>query len=163
MKVIQRTPNLGLRIRLQPLQPVAEPEDVPAAAAAGALQVVWSAAENGYLWAGPWRGEFDDAWIEADLHAWRPGDAPITPISMYLIGDFAVAVATLYGASADAEIAWSLESTSSEVEMRGTAGVFCAVVMRVEEWGTPYRLTLTATVDGVTVGSVELHWVAMES
>lgn len=172
MKVIQRTPDLGLRIRLQPLQrPAAEPEGVPAAAQTGALQVVWSAViTDGPP---PRRGTDPFDWEAplARLHEWHSGDAPITPIAAargYYVGLWLVA--TVHGTAPDAEIIWSIDAGEDDwavepLEDPDTwdtilSGVSCVIKMidPMDEEPTTRTVTLSATVDGVSAGSVVVHW-----
>jgi hypothetical protein len=172
-KVIQRTPNLGLKIRLQPIRPLAAPEPEPEASTppAGALQVVWSAATNA-AWGDARKGSDPAEGDWANLHEWRPGDAPITPIAIYRFYQTMVLVATVHGAAPGAEIVWALESDSSAVTVQSDpdlwepvlSGTSC-VLLFDDPWDyeTVFTATLTATVDGVEAGSVTVHWAQMAS
>jgi hypothetical protein len=171
-KVIQRTPNLGLKIRLQPVQP-GKASGAPATTTpSGALQVVWSAATNAASWGGARKGSdpADGEW--ANLHEWRPGDTPITPIALYRFYQTAVLVATVFGVGPEANIVWTLESDSEAVTVQldpdlsepVMSGTSC--VLHIDDpwdYESVFTATLTATVDGVNAGSVTVHWAMLAS
>lgn len=172
-KVIQRTPNLGLKIRLQPVRPLAAPEAPATAPPAGALQVVWSAATNAAGWGGARKGSDPAEGEWANLHEWRPGSDPITPIALYRFSQSMVLVATVFGVVPGATIVWSLESDSSAVTVQQDpdlwepvlSGTSCVLLVD-DPWdfeGTIFSATLTATVDGVNAGSVTVYWAQMLS
>lgn len=172
MTVIQRTPNLALKIRLQPLQTTPKPNGAQSPPTAGALQVVWSAATNAAGWGGARKGTNPAEGEWADLHKWRPGSDPITPIAIYRIFQTMVLVATVHGVAPGAEILWSLESDSSAVTVQldpdlgepVLSGVSCVLLFDDPgDYESVFTATLTATVDGVNAGSVAVHWALMPS
>lgn len=159
------------------LEGVLRPEIVPteaeaSAPPAGALQVVWSAATNAAGWGGARKGSDPAEGEWANLHEWRPGDAPITPIAIYRFYQTMVLVATVHGVAPGAEIVWSLESDSSAVMVQTDpdlgepvlSGVSC-VLLFDDPWDyeSVFVATLTATVDDVNAGSVTVHWAVMAS
>lgn len=183
-KVIQRTPNLGLKIRLQPVT-----NATPATPAVGGpVQVVWSMAESfGYdPITQAHRGSVPGAGEFARLHEWRPGAAPITPIA--LMNDWADMwlVATCHGAPAGATIEWqittdyprpddgvqfqtdyALYNPDAYEEPRPVvaSGVSCTLILRylwLDSWegDGPWSATLTALINGAPAGSVTVYWKA---
>lgn len=171
-KVIQRTPNLGLKIRLQPVRPAGVLAPADAVPPTGVLQVVWSAATNAASWGGARKGTdpADGEW--ANLHEWRPGSTPITPIAIYRFSQTMVLVATVFGVAPGASIVWSLESDTSAVTVQldpdlgepVLSGTSCVLLVD-DPWDyeSVFVATLTATVDGVNAGSVTVHWAMLAS
>jgi hypothetical protein len=155
------------------LRPAIAPTEPEASAPpAGALQVVWSAATNSEIWSAARKGTNPAEGEWANLHEWRPGDTPITPIAIYRFYQTMVLVATVHGAAPGAEIVWALESDSSAVAVQPDpdlgepvlSGTSC-VLLFDDPWDyeTVFVATLTATVDGVEAGSVTVHWAMMAS
>lgn len=151
----------------------AEPE-APATTAPtpGALQVVWSAATNAAGWGGARKGTNPAEGEWANLHEWRPGSDPITPIALYRFYQTMVLVATVHGVAPGAEIVWALESDSPAVTVQldpdlgepVLSGTSCVLLVD-DPWDyeSVFVATLTATVDGVEAGSVTVHWAMMAS
>lgn len=151
---------------------IVQTEPEASAPPAGGLQVVWSAATNAAGWGGARKGTNPDEGEWANLHEWRPGSDPITPIALYRFYQTMVLVATVHGVAPGAEILWSLESDSSAVTVQTDpdlgesvlSGTSC-VLLFDDPWDyeSLFVATLTATVDGVVAGSVTVHWKMMAS
>lgn len=159
MTIVQRTPNLALKIRLQPITKAAPLAD-PAPPAAGGLQVAWTSAALPYTFYPLNLGTTPGAGDPADLHTWRQGAPAISPVSAVRGWADIFVVATVFNAPAGSTIAWSLDTDSSAAEIMGGVdnGVACVIQMYDPGDYDTHSLTLSATVDGVAAGSGTLYW-----